>query len=84
MGFSNFGPFLHIGREPNTQQEGLSRQFGKNIYKNATVTLLMETERPCRRSHLSDAATTSDGITSTSLGGSRQRDGNALTTLAID
>jgi len=20
MGFSNFGPFLHIGREPNTQQ----------------------------------------------------------------
>jgi len=24
MGFSNFGPFLHIGREPNTQQYQLS------------------------------------------------------------
>jgi len=27
MGFSRFGPFLHIGREPNTQQFGIAHSI---------------------------------------------------------
>jgi len=36
MGFSNFGPFLHIGREPNTQQKQYLGTNGSKRNSNFT------------------------------------------------